>query len=165
MGQLQQSAEGHGARLKLAREIFFNQGDLPEGLVDPLVLRSWERCRRSAWPNPVSSRLRFLDRVALKTELDRQRNLIAVSRPIMEHVDEQIRESSSMVILADANGLLLHTLGDPDFVSRADRVTLSPGASWDENRRGTNAIGTALAEEGYAAILGAEGIFWSTTVS
>ena len=157
MGQLQQSAEGHGARLKLAREIFFNQGDLPEGLVDPLVLRSWERCRRFGLAEsgfiPASD---SLDRVALKTELDRQRNLIAVSRPIMEHVFEQIRESSSMVILADANGLLLHTLGDPDFVSRADRVTLSPGASWDENRRGTNAIGTALAEEGYAAILGAE---------
>ena len=38
-------------------------------------------------------------------------------------------------------------LGDPDFVSRADRVSLMAGASWDENLRGTNAIGTALAEQ------------------
>jgi transcriptional regulator of acetoin/glycerol metabolism len=74
----------------------------------------------------------------------------------MEHVFEQIRESGSMVILADANGLLLEAIGDADFVSRADRVALAPGASWDENLRGTNAIGTALYEESAVAVLGAE---------
>lgn len=74
----------------------------------------------------------------------------------MEHVFEQIRESGSMVILADANGLLLETVGDADFVNRADRVALAAGASWDENLRGTNAIGTALSEEAPVAVLGAE---------
>ncbi|MBP8195131.1 MAG: sigma-54-dependent Fis family transcriptional regulator, partial [Azonexus sp.] len=78
------------------------------------------------------------------------------SRPIMEHVFEQIRDSGSMVILADANGLLLETVGDADFVGRADRVALSAGASWDENLRGTNAIGTALSEEMPVAVLGSE---------
>ena len=58
--------------------------------------------------------------------------------------------------LADANGLVLETVGDPDFVDRDDRVALSAGASWDENQRGTNAIGTALAEEAPIEILGAE---------
>jgi transcriptional regulator of acetoin/glycerol metabolism len=157
MGQLQHAGDGHGARLKLARELFFVRGDLPEGLVDPLILRSWERCRRFGLVEtgfaPTSD---SLDRMALKTELERQRDLVAIGKPIMEHVFEQIRESSSMVILADANGLLLHTQGDPDFVDRAHRVTLSPGASWDETCRGTNAIGTALAEELPAAIFGAE---------
>lgn len=57
---------------------------------------------------------------------------------------------------ADPNGLILETVGDPDFVSRADRVALMAGASWDENLRGTNAIGTALAEESPVTVLGAE---------
>ena len=74
----------------------------------------------------------------------------------MEHVYEQIRESGSMVILADANGLLLETVGDADFVSRADRVALLAGASWDENLRGTNAIGTALSEESAVSVFGGE---------
>jgi transcriptional regulator of acetoin/glycerol metabolism len=51
---------------------------------------------------------------------------------------------------------LLDTVGDPDFVDRADRVALTAGASWDENQRGTNAIGTALVEEAPVEILGAE---------
>ena len=140
MGQLQLRAEVHGERLLQARELFFEQGDHPDGLVDPLILRSWERCRRFGVGDPhLTDVTSTMDRVALKTEQERNRFLLTQSRPIMEHVFEQIRETGSMVILADANGLLLETVGDPDFVSRADRVSLMAGASWDENLRGTNA--------------------------
>ena len=41
-------------------------------------------------------------------------------------------------------------------MDRADRVALAAGASWDENQRGTNAIGTALSEERPIEVLGAE---------
>ena len=157
MGQLQLRAEVHGERLLQARELFFDHGDYPDGLVDPLILRSWERCRRFGVGDPHLTDVNStMDRVALKTEQERNRFLLMQSRPIMEHVFEQIRESGSMVVLADANGLLLETVGDPDFVSRADRVSLMAGASWDENLRGTNAIGTALAEESPVTVLGAE---------
>ncbi|MBL8425886.1 MAG: sigma-54-dependent Fis family transcriptional regulator [Dechloromonas sp.] len=121
------------------------------------MIRSWERCRRfGLGENSTSPGLQPMDRVALKTEQERNRYLLQQSRPIMEHVFEQIRDSGSMVILADANGLLLETVGDADFVGRADRVALSAGASWDENLRGTNAIGTALSEEMPVAVLGSE---------
>ena len=156
MGQIQR-VEAHGQRLQQARQLFFAQGTPPEGLLDPLIIRSWERCRRfGLGENSTSPGLQPMDRVALKTEQERNRYLLQQSRPIMEHVFEQIRDSGSMVILADANGLLLETVGDADFVGRADRVALSAGASWDENLRGTNAIGTALSEETPLAVLGSE---------
>ena len=156
MGQIQLLAEVHGQRMEQARELFFNRGATPDGLVDPLILRSWERCQHFGLGENSTTPVDALDRVALKTEQDRNRYLLQLGRPIMEHVYEQIRESGSMVILADANGLLLETVGDADFVDRADRVTLSAGASWDENLRGTNAIGTTLSEETPVAVLGAE---------
>ncbi|HMT79802.1 MAG TPA: sigma-54-dependent Fis family transcriptional regulator [Azonexus sp.] len=157
MGQIQLLDEVHAQRLQQARHLFFDQGDLPEGLVDPLIVRSWERCRRfGIGETSMTPTTNAMDRIALKTEQERNRFLLAQGRPIMEHVFEQIRESGSMVILADANGLLLETVGDADFVNRADRVALSAGASWDENLRGTNAIGTALSEEAPVAVLGAE---------
>jgi transcriptional regulator of acetoin/glycerol metabolism len=157
MGHLQLAADIHGQRLQQARQLFFDRGDLPEGLLSPLILRSWERCQRFGMTehNPLPG-VESLDRVALKTEQDRNRQLLLQGRPIMEHVYEQIRASGSMVVLADANGLLLETVGDADFVDRADRVALTAGASWDENQRGTNAIGTALAEELATEVLGAE---------
>ena len=157
MGQLQLMADLHGQQLQQARQLFFDHGEVPEGLVNPLIIRSWERCRRFGLHQiQHQPGVESLDRVALKTEQDRNRYLLQLGRPIMEHVFEQIRESGSMVILADANGLLLETVGDADFVDRADRIALSAGASWDENQRGTNAIGTALTEEEPAEVLGAE---------
>ena len=158
MRQAIQLAGGHDPLLHEARTLFFAQGsDLPGGLIDPLIARSWERCRRFGLSETsLGAPCEGIDRLALKTEQERHRALLTLGRPIMEHVYEQIRESGSMVILADASGLLLETVGDPDFVSRADRVMLAAGASWDENLRGTNAIGTALAEEQPIAVLGAE---------
>jgi transcriptional regulator of acetoin/glycerol metabolism len=157
MGQIQMLTGLHGPRLQEARQVFFDRGELPEGLVDPVILRSWERCRRFGLTESFAlPGVESLDRVALKTEQLRNGCLLKQIRPIMEHVYEQIRESGSMVILADANGLLLETVGDPDFVDRADRVALAPGASWDENQRGTNAIGTALSEERPVEVLGGE---------
>ena len=157
MGQIQLLAEAHGQRLQQARQLFFDQGMAPEGLVDPLIIRSWERCRRfGLGEGSTTPGLQPMDRVALKTEQERNRYLLIQGRPIMEHVFEQIRDSGSMVILADANGLLLETVGDADFVGRADRIALTAGASWDENVRGTNAVGTALLEETAVAVLGSE---------
>ncbi|WP_265948733.1 sigma-54-dependent Fis family transcriptional regulator [Dechloromonas sp. A34] len=157
MGQIHVLDDMHGQRLVQARHLFFDQGVLPDGLVDPQILRSWERCRRfGLTENNALPIIESLDRMALKTEQDRNRHLLLQGRPIMEHVFEQIRESGSMVILADANGLLLESVGDADFLSRADRVALAAGASWDENQRGTNAIGTALSEEMPIEVLGAE---------
>jgi len=157
MGQIQLASGLHGAQLQEARALFFERGELPAGLVDPVILRSWERCRRfGLTEHHALPGLGALDRVALKVEQERNRCLLKQVRPIMEHVYEQIRESGSMVILADANGMLLETVGDPEFVDRADRIALAAGASWDENLRGTNAIGTALSEERPVEVLGAE---------
>jgi Transcriptional activator of acetoin/glycerol metabolism len=61
-----------------------------------------------------------------------------------------------MVILADDRGVLLQTLGDTDFLDRAERVALMQGASWHESQRGTNAIGTAIAESAPVVVHGAE---------
>jgi transcriptional regulator of acetoin/glycerol metabolism len=160
MEQLQLAAEINGQRLQRARQLFFDEGSIPDGLLDPIILRSWQRCRHFGLnESNIIPAVEAMDRVALKTERNRNRFLLAQGRPIMEHIYEQIRKSGSMVILADANGLLLETLGDTDFVYRADRIALVSGASWGENQRGTNAIGTAIAEEGPVSTIGGEHFF------
>ncbi|HZX27472.1 MAG TPA: sigma-54-dependent Fis family transcriptional regulator, partial [Telluria sp.] len=93
---------------------------------------------------------------AVQRAAERQHELVLHARPVMEYLHSQTRDSGSMVILADDRGVLVHTLGDADFVDRAERVALAPGASWAEHHRGTNAIGTALAEGGPVAVHGAE---------
>ncbi|WP_338760345.1 sigma-54-dependent Fis family transcriptional regulator [Massilia sp. METH4] len=78
--------------------------------------------------------------------IEQNRLLHRHALPAMETLYQQIANTHNMVILTDADGVILHSLGDDDFVEKANRVALQPGVAWSEQCRGTNAIGTAIAE-------------------
>jgi len=82
---------------------------------------------------------------ALAWTVARNEALCAHALPVMETLSAQIAGTQSMVLLTDAQGVILHALGDDEFLGRASRVALRPGATWAESSKGTNAIGTALA--------------------
>ncbi len=87
-----------------------------------------------------------LRRLALRELVDRNQSLYTHALPVMETLHAQIVDTQSMVLLTDSQGIILHSLGDSDFVEKANRVALCPGVSWAEADRGTNAIGTALVD-------------------
>jgi transcriptional regulator of acetoin/glycerol metabolism len=63
--------------------------------------------------------------------------------------------SGRVALLADRDGVILATRGaGGDFRTHAEDVRLVEGACWDEPSRGTNAIGTALAESSAVAVVG-----------
>ena len=146
------------ASLRRARDLMLERGDVPLGyLVSALLARSWRRSVDAGLaPDGRLPDAGRLDASQLARASERQHELIAHARPVMEYLHAQTRDSGSMVILADDKGVLLHALGDPDFLSRAERVALAPGASWHERHRGTNAIGTALAEARPLVVHGGE---------
>ncbi len=79
--------------------------------------------------------------------LEQNRFLYQHAAPVMETLYEQIANTHSMVVLTARDGLILHSLGDNDFLEKASQVALMPGVEWSEKSKGTNAVGTALAEE------------------
>jgi len=87
-----------------------------------------------------------LDRSSLSLLLEQNRVLHTHALPVMETLYEQIVNTHNMVILTDANGVIVHALGDDDFLVKANRVALNPGVASSEQSKGTNAIGTAIAE-------------------
>jgi transcriptional regulator of acetoin/glycerol metabolism len=146
------------AALRRARDLMLERGELPLGyLVSALLARSWRRSVDAGLaPDGRLPGTGQLDQGQLAQTRERHHDLIAHARPVMEYLHAQTRDSDSMVILADENGMLLQALGDPGFLDRAERVALAPGASWDERHRGTNAIGTALAEARPLVVHGGE---------
>ncbi|MGP1684877.1 MAG: sigma-54-dependent Fis family transcriptional regulator, partial [Giesbergeria sp.] len=143
--------------LRQARQHLLESGQCPSGLVHERLTRSWSRSMaaglvptgRVLAPEPASSG-------SLRQALSINHSLLAHSRPIMEYVFDQVRHSQSVVVLADPRGMLVHTLGDATFADKAARVALACGASWHEEHRGTNAIGTALVEGSAVQIHGSE---------
>ncbi len=121
------------------------------------ISRSWQRCRMAGLA-PEQHRLdaRALTPTERRAASAANAAFLAQARPVMEYVYSQIRNSSSMVLLANTQGYLLEAAGDTDFCGRAAKVSLTPGACWAELQRGTNAIGTALAEGKAVVVRGAE---------
>jgi transcriptional regulator of acetoin/glycerol metabolism len=129
----------------------------PAGVVPERLVHSWQRSMAAGLqPSDTNCHTRHFAGMDLTQAQARNRDLIDHSQPVMEHLFEQVRHSHSIVVLADRHGVLMHTLGDTGFVSKAEQVALATGASWNEQDRGTNAIGTALAEAREVEIHGAE---------
>jgi transcriptional regulator of acetoin/glycerol metabolism len=153
MGRLTESA------IDAARSQYFSEGRLPADQLGHAVLRSWIRCsdmglreRATPSPDPLSSGdLRHLH--------DRNARFCRLCRPELEMLGAEARETGSVVILTDAAGMILDTLGDTAFAGRAAQVALRPGVDWSEANTGTNAIGIALAERRGVAVHGGEHFF------
>ena len=105
---------------------------------------SWERSRAHGLAPDQPLPHAPVARGELGDRLEANARLLTFSRPVIENLYRQIGSPSSTVLLADSQGLILSAVGDPDFMDRAARVALSPGARWTEDTMGTNAIGTAL---------------------
>ncbi len=95
-----------------------------------------------------------VSQATLADRLEANERLVAYAQPIIENLHQQIARSSSMVLLADRTGMILRSVGDMDFITKATRVALTPGSIWAEDYMGTNAIGTAILEERAVAVLG-----------
>ncbi|WP_309246548.1 GAF domain-containing protein [Ramlibacter montanisoli] len=111
------------------------------------IARSHERCQAlglSRVDRPDHARLVRSDLAAAR---ERNLRLHLHAAPLMEILLEQIMATQSMVLLTDAQGTVLHSVGHDSFLQRASRVALAPGANWSESSKGTNAIGTALIHE------------------
>jgi sigma-54 dependent transcriptional regulator, acetoin dehydrogenase operon transcriptional activator AcoR len=123
----------------------------------PSVVANWhERARHLGLSEQFLPDFGSVTRAELTRLADQHRSLYTHAVPVMEMLHEQILNTHSMVVLTDAGGLILHALGDSDFLEKADRVALRPGVTWSEGSKGTNAIGTALTESRPTLVHGSE---------
>jgi len=142
--------------VQLARQEFLTRGNLTTGQVAEAIERSWRRCLTNglAFDTPQNPVVISADELAHRQAQNHL--LITHAEPEMATLSEQIAHTRSLVILTDNEGVILKSMGDQTFIDDAQRVSLSPGASWNEAHRGTNAIGTALIEQSAISVQGAE---------
>jgi sigma-54 dependent transcriptional regulator, acetoin dehydrogenase operon transcriptional activator AcoR len=135
-------------KVNRARVEFLSRGEVTPGLVPDTIFHSWQRSAASGVIAESSGRsFPTLSDGELDPIREKNSGLLQHSIPVIEHLYEQIIHTSSMVVLADETGVILHSVGDPCFVGRARKVSLQPGGIWSEHVRGTNAIGTAIVSQ------------------
>ena len=149
------------SNLRDIRKSWLLHGEPPKtGLESQLgdtVYRSWQRCLKSgleAFQKQVPENI--LSGQILQSRIEHRHELIAIAKPTMNYLHGLMAGSGGVILLSDHQGVIVHSVGDAQFVSKADRVLLKTGASWLENHRGTNAIGTAIVERAAVSVNGSE---------
>jgi len=124
-----------------------SQGTFP-ALFDHTELVARSRSRSAAFGLQVDEKpdLSPLARTDLALVLQQNRSLHRFAVPVMETMFDHLRHTHSMVVLTDADGTIMHALGEDDFLYKAEKLAIRPGVVWSERGKGTNAIGTAIAE-------------------
>ncbi len=144
------------SQLLHARSEFLARGVVENGGVSEEIERSWRRCVENGMEVGAQVRTEILTRQELLVKQEANQLLLSQARPEMESLNEQISHTRSVIVLTDAQGFILHSQGNSEFLDDAQRVALIPGSSWQESLRGTNAIGTALIERSAMTVQGAE---------
>jgi PAS domain S-box-containing protein len=113
-------------------------------IIPDAIIESWERCREHH-VNPYTTKVnRVLDQRELKDLLDRNANVIEISRPFMHNLYGFVRGSGFVVALFDNQGYMLEVVGDTDVLESVKKGNFIPGACWSEEEAGTNGCGTVL---------------------
>lgn len=130
-------------------------GTVPPSRPRPLVSRSWRRVLDFGL-DPTHANAR--DPLP-RSEVERRRR----GSPLSLVVDEirtvltSVADASRfIVVVTDADGVILWREGSAAVLCRADDLGFCEGATWTEDHVGTNAIGTALAEQAPVQLFSAE---------
>ncbi|MGH7159007.1 MAG: sigma-54-dependent Fis family transcriptional regulator [Acetobacteraceae bacterium] len=120
-------------------------GELLGPQTEPYVIAAWERCLRDYHLEPGGNPPG--ERVGSKI-LEKRRALLGplaqIARAEMRRLFGQIAPSHYLLLLTDAEGLILERMCEPGHEELLRRIDLAPGFIWDERHEGTNGPGTCL---------------------
>ncbi len=126
----------------------------PDEIESSLVLRRWQRCRDTGLSadNPGEPRM-ALD--ALPEALERFSPLLATGAPF-DAFASSIASAGYCGLFCDARGMVVARRISEPFRSMVTQSRVVEGAVWSEQARGTNGIGTTLAEDSPVSVVGVE---------
>ncbi len=134
-----------------ARQLYVDQGVEPGAQIPELIRKSWVRCN-TTFPQ-FKHYFDPLTPYELAMRRQAQGRLRHNALPELDALAEALQSSRVIVLLADPYGVILDAAGSNTFMDKAEQVALTPGATWSESNRGTNAIGTALTENRPVSVL------------
>ncbi|QCW50350.1 GAF domain-containing protein [Nocardioides dongxiaopingii] len=130
-------------------------GSRPDARPRPVVARSWSRVLALGL-DPDRANLRD-PLPADDVERRRRASPLALVVDELRRVLTSVADASVfLVVVCDADGVILWREGSARVRLQADHLGFAEGATWTEQRVGTNAIGTALAEAAPVQLFSAE---------
>jgi PAS domain S-box-containing protein len=124
-------------------EKFVKEEKIDDNNVRKEIVESWQRCKNYK-VDPYRGKGHVVDDNKLNRIKKQNRQLIETAEPFMKELAELVKDSHIVVVLTDANGMILETIGDEKIMHNANQLRFIPGSYWSEEKVGTNAIGSAI---------------------
>src|SRR5713101_1897070 len=122
---------------------FVLHGVTQEDILPPALMQSWRRCVALGL-DPYGEIVPEEKTHPPFTSVSHK--LLSLLRPAMEDLYQFIEGSECVVVFADAEARVIDTVGDRAIQEEIEHLELNSGASWSEERQGSNAFALALQE-------------------
>lgn len=150
-------------RIALARQRYFEEGELPSGVVSEAVFQSWARCLRSK-QNPRAA-LEFQPVTASRAQLALQKNRLLRDAWLADvgELDAVLGATNCGAMLTDPSGVLIGATRSPRGHEKITPVAHRIGVNFAEEAVGTTAPGIVARTGKQAVVQGAEHFFESVS--
>ncbi len=117
--------------------------------------QSWHRSQQAGLDEQHQPEHVRLD----KTQLEQRQHIANVLIKTVEQLavplfNQMFAGTNSRLLLTDTEGVIIGSWGQSRFEHQLTGIALESGVCWQESLKGTNAIGTALAEKRFVAVIG-----------
>lgn len=111
----------------------------------PEVARSWSRCINDYRLDPTAARVPpILSGSEFRQRYEQSEQVIECAKLEMTSLYQQLNDQDCAVVLAGADGVILHMVSSPVFAKDVAGLGFRVGAVWSEREAGTNGMGTCV---------------------
>lgn len=143
-----ESALHRSSAIAQARHLVLDEGRAGgTGLTSPWVERSWQRCLQLGLQPQQPVQFDVISTAQCQRTLEANRCLLQSAHVIMQGLGKAIAHTGYFAILTNAEGIVLCTSGPIDARDPRASLITRIGTDLSEQRIGTTAISTALAEQ------------------
>jgi transcriptional regulator of acetoin/glycerol metabolism len=148
-------------RVGLAREIFFEEGQRPSGLVPELVIQSWMRCSVANRRPCEAIQLEPVSKTRVSRALERNRLLLHAASRDLQELDAALAGTRCKALLTGPDGVLIQATptakGEGNLMPCVTRL----GVNLSETHIGTTAPSVVVRTGEACSVRGAEHFFTS----
>ncbi|WP_338605513.1 sigma-54-dependent Fis family transcriptional regulator [Desulfoferula mesophila] len=143
-------------KMNQAWQRFAQTGQVDREAVRREVADSWQRCyRQGLRPNAPKGSLK-LSSAQMARIRAANADFIEAALPFMRFLQSAVRGSGFILVLTNADGVLLDVFGDEEILGMAQDNNYVAGSSRAEEEVGTNSIGLCLVERKPVQVTGPE---------
>ena len=143
------------AETAAAWESFIRDGQFPKHKPRQIIANSWQQCRETGIDPDAKRAPTVLSFEYLKAFMQ-EHELGQAGGEVLDSFSDLMAGSEHVLVLADAKGQMLHSVGQNQIQKKMEKINFMPGAAWSEATVGPNGIGTTLSLGRPELVLGSE---------